>query len=45
MLNSEKCHFMVSQGIMIGHVVFAHSIEVDKSKVDIIATLPYSANV
>jgi 2-keto-4-pentenoate hydratase/2-oxohepta-3-ene-1,7-dioic acid hydratase in catechol pathway len=39
-LNSEKCHFMVEQGIVLGHVVSSKGIEVDKAKVDIIQSLP-----
>ncbi|XP_052172191.1 uncharacterized protein LOC127788119 [Diospyros lotus] len=44
-LNFEKCHFMVEQGIVLGHVVSKRGIEVDKSKVDIISSLPYPASV
>ena len=44
-LNWEKCNFMVEQGIVLGHVVSARGIEVDKSKIDVISTLPYPANV
>jgi hypothetical protein len=32
-LNWEKCHFMVKQGIMLGHVISERGIEVDKAKV------------
>jgi hypothetical protein len=39
-LNWEKCHFMVTSGIMLGHVVFFKGIEVDKAKVDLILNLP-----
>ncbi|XP_004289461.1 PREDICTED: uncharacterized protein LOC101311229 [Fragaria vesca subsp. vesca] len=39
-LNWEKCHFMVQQGIVLGHVVSHRGIEVDKAKVDLIAKLP-----
>ena len=35
-LNSKKCHFMVEQGIVLGHVVSSIRIEVDKAKVDTI---------
>ncbi|XP_071923079.1 uncharacterized protein [Coffea arabica] len=42
-LNWEKCHFMVDHGIVLGHVVSARGIEVDKAKVDIISALPYPA--
>ncbi|KAL9241866.1 hypothetical protein vseg_015926 [Gypsophila vaccaria] len=44
-LNSEKCHFMVEQGIVLGHVVSSRGIEVDKAKVDTIKSLPYPTNV
>lgn len=44
-LNSEKCHFMVEQGIVLGHVVSSRGIEVDKAKVDIIQSLPYPTSV
>ncbi|XP_071939872.1 uncharacterized protein [Coffea arabica] len=40
-LNWEKCHFMVEYGIVLGHVVSAKGIEVDKSKIDLISALPY----
>jgi hypothetical protein len=39
-LNWEKCHFMVTFGIVLGHVVFSKGIEVDKAKVDLILYLP-----
>ncbi|XP_038978496.1 uncharacterized protein LOC120108837 [Phoenix dactylifera] len=39
-LNSEKCHFMVEQGIVLGHVVSSRGFEVDRAKVDIIQCLP-----
>ena len=44
-LNSEKCHVMVTQGLVLGHVILSKGIEVDKSKVDLIVSLPYLANV
>ncbi|KAH9751265.1 hypothetical protein KPL71_014224 [Citrus sinensis] len=40
-LNYEKCHFIVDQGIILGHVVSARGIEVDKAKINIIKSLPY----
>lgn len=43
-LNFEKCHFMVEEGIVLGHVVSGRGIEVDKAKVDVIAQLPYPTN-
>ena len=39
-LNWEKCHFMVRQGIILGHIVSEKGLEVDKSKIDLIADLP-----
>uniref|UniRef100_A0A2N9I851 Integrase catalytic domain-containing protein n=1 Tax=Fagus sylvatica TaxID=28930 RepID=A0A2N9I851_FAGSY len=39
-LNWEKCHFMVTSGIVLGHVVSSKDIEVDKAKVDLILNLP-----
>jgi hypothetical protein len=39
-LNWEKCHFMVTRGIVLGHVISAKGIEVDKAKIDLIAKLP-----
>ena len=32
-LNWEKCHFMVNQGIVLGHVISNRGIEVDKAKI------------
>ena len=39
-LNWEKCHFMVTQGIVLGHVVSKEGIEVDRAKVELISNLP-----
>ncbi|RDX61845.1 Retrovirus-related Pol polyprotein, partial [Mucuna pruriens] len=39
-LNFEKCHFMVTKGIVLGHLVSNKGIEVDKSKINIISSLP-----
>jgi hypothetical protein len=39
-LNWEKCHFMVKQGIVLGYVISHQGIEVDKVKVDMISNLP-----
>ena len=33
-LNWEKCHFMVIQGIVFGHVIYEKGIEVDKEKLN-----------
>ena len=44
-LNYEKCHFMVDQGLILGHIVSAEGIEVDRVKIDVIKLLPYPANM
>ncbi|GJZ92931.1 reverse transcriptase domain-containing protein [Tanacetum coccineum] len=44
-LNWEKCHFMVKEGIVLGHKVSGAGLEVDKSKVDIISKLRPPSNV
>ena len=44
-LNLEKCHFMVNQGIVLGHIISSRGIEVDKAKIDIISKLPPPTNV
>ena len=35
-LNWEKCHFMVREGIVLGHLVLERGIEVDKAKIELI---------
>ncbi|GJW71286.1 hypothetical protein Tco_0128203 [Tanacetum coccineum] len=40
-LNWEKCHFKVKEGIVLGHKISKSGIEVDRAKVDVIAKLPY----
>nr|GEZ63612.1 reverse transcriptase domain-containing protein [Tanacetum cinerariifolium] len=42
---SEKSHFMVKEGIVLGHKISKNGIEVDKAKVDIIAKLPHPTTV
>ncbi|GJV04221.1 hypothetical protein Tco_1337790 [Tanacetum coccineum] len=44
-LNWEKCHFMVKEGIVLGHKISKSGIEFDKAKVDIIAKLPHPTSV
>ncbi|KAK4389868.1 Retrovirus-related Pol polyprotein from transposon.6 [Sesamum angolense] len=44
-LNFEKCHFMVDQGIVLRYVISSRGIEVDKTKVDLIVNLPYPTSV
>ncbi|CAN6679878.1 unnamed protein product [Malus baccata var. baccata] len=44
-LNSEKYHFMVKQGIVLGHIISENVIEVDKSKIDLVRHLPSPTSV
>ncbi|GJX65484.1 reverse transcriptase domain-containing protein [Tanacetum coccineum] len=44
-LNWEKSHFMVNEGIVLGHKISKNGIEVDKAKVDVIAKLPHPTTV
>ncbi|GJR55473.1 reverse transcriptase domain-containing protein [Tanacetum coccineum] len=44
-LNWEKCHFMVKEGIVLGHKISKSGIEVDCAKVDVITKLPPPATV
>nr|CAN83504.1 hypothetical protein VITISV_036134 [Vitis vinifera] len=44
-LNWEKCHFMVQQGIVLGHIISEKGIEVDKAKVELIVKLPSPTTV
>ncbi|CAN6700791.1 unnamed protein product [Malus baccata var. baccata] len=44
-LNWEKCHFMVKQGIVLGHIVSEKGIEVDKQKIDLVRHLPSPTSV
>ena len=44
-LNWEKCHFMVNQGIMLGHIISKKGIEVDMVKIEIISKLLSPTNV
>ena len=40
MLNWEKCHFMVTRGVVLGHIVSENGIEFDKAKIKVIERLP-----
>ncbi|GKC64377.1 hypothetical protein Tco_1096975, partial [Tanacetum coccineum] len=44
-LNWEKGHFMVKEGIVLGHKISKSGIEVDRAKVDVIAKLPHLTTV
>ena len=44
-LNWEKCHFMVQEGIILGHRISTRGIEVDKAKIEAIEKLPPPSSV
>ncbi|GJS41865.1 copia protein [Tanacetum coccineum] len=44
-LNGEKFHFMVKEGIVLGHKVSGAGLEGDKAKIDVISKLPPPTNV
>ena len=44
-LNWEKCHFMVQEGIVLNHRISARGIEVDRAKIEAIQKLPPPSSV
>ncbi|GJU62710.1 reverse transcriptase domain-containing protein [Tanacetum coccineum] len=44
-LNWKKSHFMVKEGIVLGHKISKKGIEVDKAKIDVISKLPHPTTV
>nr|GEV89863.1 reverse transcriptase domain-containing protein [Tanacetum cinerariifolium] len=44
-LNWEKSHFMVKEGIVLGHKISKQGIKVDKAKVDVITKLPHPKTI
>ena len=44
-LNWEKCHFMVREGILLGHSVSSKGLEVDQAKITAIEQLPPPTNI
>nr|GFA90725.1 reverse transcriptase domain-containing protein [Tanacetum cinerariifolium] len=44
-LNWEKSHFMVKEGIVLGHKIYKQGIMVDKAKVYVISKLPHPTTV
>jgi hypothetical protein len=44
-LNCEKCHFMVREGIVLGHKISKKWIGVDKAKIEVIEQLQPPTNV
>ena len=41
MLNFEKCHFMTSHSLVLGHLVSSKGTEVDKTKIGVLQNLSY----
>jgi hypothetical protein len=39
-LSTEKCHMMMSEGIVLGHFISSQGIQVDPSKIEVIKNLP-----
>nr|GEW45289.1 reverse transcriptase domain-containing protein [Tanacetum cinerariifolium] len=44
-INWEKSHFMVKEGIVLGHKISKNRIKVDRAKVNVIAKLPHPTTV
>nr|GFB42919.1 hypothetical protein [Tanacetum cinerariifolium] len=44
-LNWEKSHFMVKEGIVLGQKISKKGIEVDKAKIEVISKLPHPTTV
>ncbi|KAD5317998.1 hypothetical protein E3N88_17944 [Mikania micrantha] len=44
-LNWEKCHFMFTEGIVLGHKISRDGIQVDKAKIETISKLPPPTSV
>lgn len=44
-LNWEKCHFLVKEGIVLGHKVSKNVLEVDRAKIEAIEKLPLPISV
>ncbi|KAK8931033.1 hypothetical protein KSP39_PZI016254 [Platanthera zijinensis] len=44
-LNWEKCHFMVREGLVLGHKISAKGIEVDVAKIEVIEKLSPPTNI
>ena len=44
-LNWEKCHFMVTEGVVLGHLITEKGIQVDRAKIQVIEQLIHPVNV
>ena len=44
-LSWEKSHFMVQEGVVLGHIVLGKGLEVDKANIEVIQNLPLPGTV
>ena len=44
-LNWEKCHFIDTEGVILGHIISKRGIYLDKAKIQVIEQLPPPTNV
>nr|GFD18480.1 reverse transcriptase domain-containing protein [Tanacetum cinerariifolium] len=44
-LNWKKSHFMVKEGIVLGHQISKKGIEVDRAKIEVMSKLPHPTTV
>ncbi|KAL6319862.1 hypothetical protein AAG906_036932 [Vitis piasezkii] len=44
-LNWEKCHFMPTSGVVLGHIISREGIQVDPTKIELISKLPSPTTV
>ena len=44
-LSWEESHFMVREGVVLGHIVSGKGLEVDKAKIEVIQNLPLPSTV
>jgi hypothetical protein len=44
-LNLKKCHFIVREGIVVGHLVSEQRIKVDRAKIEVIEQLSLPVNI
>ena len=44
-LNWEKWHFMVTEGVVLDHIIYELGIQVDKAKIQVIGQLPSPLNL
>ena len=45
MLNWKKCHFMITEGVVLGHKISTKGIKADQAKIEVIEKLPPPVNV